>query len=391
MTVTVKQSAVATGPAPRDDSTSDAAAMAVAPMASDTRCIVDSPRELETGLTATVVPSPIAARLAVAWPHIERYLRRALRARGLSRDDTNDVLQQVALHALERGPDERGTDEDLLRWAYVVAMNEDTDRRRRAHRWAALEATAGPQGNLLDCHVVESAVEARLAVEAVWGELARLPLRDREAVLDALGTDAPRADVNPRTEAVRRFRGRARLHAAVRRAVGGLAPIADLRRRIRTGTAATSLAACALAPFTFGMVKDSITADRLRPPPPEATGATSNGPSTPARAFVTPLKPTGPSGSRDASLTATATTRSSRQDEEPQRASLASVRGPNGTRADVDRSPDPGDRRLVCLKNLPEHGDEYCVYQPAPVTLPGPTLRVPPSSRGRPVAPTGEG
>lgn len=163
-----------------------------------------------------------AARLGEAWPEVSDRLGRLLARRGVDPVLAQDIVQDVAVRALDKRVPFTDPD-DLYRWAAVAARNIHIDHLRTGGRTTEVEALVG----MPDDTDIPYAVERRVALGLVWRALAVMRPGEREAILDSL--DEQRA---ARTSGalVRRHRARATL----KKAVGGLiAAGAVVRAKVR--------------------------------------------------------------------------------------------------------------------------------------------------------------
>jgi hypothetical protein len=187
------------------------------------------------------------------WTEVLQRIRATLRRSGLSRDDADDVTQEVVARALERGVIAESAD-DFMRWAWVVARNLSVDVGRRQARLVV--------GEIPDRPVQAADVRAhdRLALAAVTRAIESLSESDREA-LEA----APPAETG-RTAgylAVRRHRIRRRLEQ-VRMGFAGLA----LRLRVWRQDPNRVLPVVAVLPAALGVGALAVIAPGAAPEEP---------------------------------------------------------------------------------------------------------------------------
>lgn len=162
------------------------------------------------------------ARLGEVWPEVAERLGKLLACRGVDPVLAEDIVQDVAVRALDKQVP--FTDPaDLYRWAAVAARNIHIDHVRCGGRTTEVESLVGvPDGT-----DVAYAVERRVALSQVWQAIAVLRPGEREAIL---GTLDERRGARTSGALVRRHRARATL----RKAVGGLiATTAAARLRLR--------------------------------------------------------------------------------------------------------------------------------------------------------------
>jgi DNA-directed RNA polymerase specialized sigma24 family protein len=159
------------------------------------------------------------------WPVVRADLVRALAARQVPRPDAEDIVQEVAVRALEH-PDGFATQRDLARWSWRVAWHLRIDAARKNTR---LTAVPCPEVAARDDTAV--LVEGRLALEATLSGLTRLSASDRAALLEPPEATASRQE-SVRL-AVRRHRARARLTRLVGGLPAGWLGLGGARRRVR--------------------------------------------------------------------------------------------------------------------------------------------------------------
>jgi hypothetical protein len=158
------------------------------------------------------------------WPAVSTALSRTLRRRGVPASVVDDIVQETALRTLSRRV--AYTDEDdLLRWAQVVAWRLAVDSHRRTSRIADDPVSDRPAA--ID---VAGEVEARVTLAAVAEAITTMSASDQAALLGfvPIGSEPDRT-VAVRL-AVRRHRARKRLLAIVNAALGGIAVLRGLRR-----------------------------------------------------------------------------------------------------------------------------------------------------------------
>lgn len=167
---------------------------------------------LDDGRTAarTTGAAHTSARLGEAWPEVAERLGKLLACRGVDPLLAEDIVQDVAVRALDKQVPFTDPN-DLYRWAAVAARNIHIDHMRCGGRTTEVESLVGvPDGT-----DVAYAVERRVALGHVWRAIAVLRPGEREAILGTLDDDR-----TARTSGalVRRHRARATL----RKAVGGM-------------------------------------------------------------------------------------------------------------------------------------------------------------------------
>ena len=203
-----------------------------------------------------------STRLGEAWPEVSARLVRMLTSRGADPALRDDIVQEVAVRALDKQVP--FTDPaDLYRWAAVTARNLHIDHLRSGGRMVGDdELVAMPDGT-----DVAHAAERRVALGHVWRALAVMRPGEREAILDSLRTDG----VPCTSQAlVRRHRARATL----RRAVGGMMVTLTtwrLRMREYVDTAAPGLRAAGAVVVMTPLVAYQLSG--LVPGPGTAPGA----------------------------------------------------------------------------------------------------------------------
>jgi hypothetical protein len=162
-----------------------------------------------------------AARLAEAWPEVSERLAKLLACRGVDPVLAQDIVQDVAVRALDKRVPFTDPD-DLYRWAAVAARNLHIDHMRTGRVTTEVETLAG----VPDDTDVAYAVERRLALGHVWRAIAVMRPGERDAIIDSLHEHPARTS----GALVRRHRARATL----KKAVGGMiAVVSAARVRLR--------------------------------------------------------------------------------------------------------------------------------------------------------------
>jgi DNA-directed RNA polymerase specialized sigma24 family protein len=317
---------------------------------------------LPTGAARTARPAPgtlTPSRLGEAWPEVSARLDRMLASRGVDPVLREDIVQEVALRALDKQVP--FTDPaDLYRWAATTARNLHVDILRTGGRTTgddALVAVADPSD-------VAHTAERRVALGQVWRALALMRPNEQEAILDSLDEDR---HARSSQVLVRRHRARATL----RRAVGGvLSTLGAVRLRLRSaGVAApgvTSVAAIAL----LGPV---LVLDLARP-----TVQRPNVSRAPAVTVLTGDARPVTAASRTAIRSDAARPRAAAGSGALRRATapaaapapkVAEVRAPGGIGGGIDRPANPEHRREVCVGV--QHPDaQVCAPRPDTGPLP---------------------
>lgn len=157
------------------------------------------------------------ARFVAVWPQTARRLEAYLIRRGVTRAEAEDIAQEVAIRAVRRQIAFHDAT-DLLPWVRTVARRIRIDNARLA---ASQHEDAGATPtDVASTQSVEDEVIARLRMSEVASAIARLPARDRQALLQTIERDA---NVPPASLAVVRHRARAKLlsQSDGMRAVGG--------------------------------------------------------------------------------------------------------------------------------------------------------------------------
>lgn len=173
-----------------------------------------------------------AEAVAAHLPDIAHALRPVLRKRGLSEEETADVVQEVLARAWadrDRFRSARG----LYRWSYVVARNLTTTLVRQRARLADRDV---PEDAVPDAADI---AQHRREVEALFDAFRRLSFQDQRAILDALGaskTDAMRSAAGRK----RLERARMRLRELMRRGWVAVLPATRLRQEAVVGTLAAA-------------------------------------------------------------------------------------------------------------------------------------------------------
>jgi DNA-directed RNA polymerase specialized sigma24 family protein len=201
------------------------------------------------GLELTALPRPVragltTARLAEAWPEVSERLGKLLACRGVDPVLAQDIVQDVAVRALDKRVPFTDPD-DLYRWAAVAARNLHVDHLRTGGRTTEVDTLVG----VPDDTDVAHAVERRVALHLVFRALAVMRPGERDAILDSLDERSP-----ARTSGalVRRHRARATL----KKAVGGMiAAAVAAQRKVRVVSPGVRTAA-AIAIVTPVLVLD---------------------------------------------------------------------------------------------------------------------------------------
>jgi hypothetical protein len=202
-----------------------------------------SARRRERGfMTGTRTPDSVLTgpRLPEVWHVVEPRLRRYLLARRVPRGEIDDVVQEVALRILVKGP-RYDSGEDLLPWCLTVARNVATDAARAGARQVPVDVLPDQASG----DDVAAEVASRLELERTLAALRGLTLSDQAAIVD--GLDQPVAKQDRATSvrlAVRRHRARQRLLASLA-AVTAWAWASC--RRLRPATVVTAAAPLVLA------------------------------------------------------------------------------------------------------------------------------------------------
>jgi DNA-directed RNA polymerase specialized sigma24 family protein len=188
----------------------------------------------------TTCPALTSVRLGEVWPEVSERLHRLLASRGVDPSLREDIVQEVAVRALDKQVPFADPG-DLYRWAATAARNLHVDHLRSGSRTVCDDALA----TVADRVDVAHAAERRVALDVVWRALAGMRPGERAAILDGLEEDR-----TPRTSQVlvRRHRARATLRKAVGGVLGWLG-LARLRLRLRLralGDASPALSAVAM-------------------------------------------------------------------------------------------------------------------------------------------------
>ena len=201
-------------------------------------------------------PALTSARLGEAWPEVSARLRKMLASRGVDSSLNDDIVQEVAVRALDKRVP--FTDPaDLYRWAATTARHLHIDHLRSDGRTTYDDVLVG----VPDTVDVAHAAERRVALGHVLRAMAGLRPGERAAILDSLEEREARSS----QALVRRHRARATL----RKAVGGVLGAAFAAKvRLRTVSPALRHAAAA-AVVTPALVVGAGTAIHRPPAPPE--------------------------------------------------------------------------------------------------------------------------
>lgn len=193
-----------------------------------------------------------AERFDAAWPTVARRLLRQLRRRGATPDLADDVLQEVAVRAIERDvPFESAA--DLYPWCATVADRLLIDDHRQRTRRSITDLPDDLAATL----DVPAHAEARTDLRTVTALVGELSVSDRELLLRSTG-EQPRMT---NREMIRRHRIRARLLAAIE----SILVVIGLRRRFdgvtRRAATATALAGLPVVLVTAALLLPAIDAD----------------------------------------------------------------------------------------------------------------------------------
>ena len=201
-------------------------------------------------------PALTSARLGEAWPEVSARLRKMLASRGVDPSLNDDIVQEVAVRALDKRVP--FTDPaDLYRWAATTARHLHIDHLRSDGRTTYDDVLVG----VPDTTDVAHAAERRVALGHVLRAMAGLRPGERAAILDSLEEREARSS----QALVRRHRARATL----RKAVGGVLGAAFAAKvRLRTASPALRHAAAAAA-VTPALVVGAGAIHRTPAPPPE--------------------------------------------------------------------------------------------------------------------------
>ena len=310
-------------------------------------------------------PALTSARLGEAWPEVSAKLRRMLASRGVDPALNDDIVQEVAVRALDKQVP--FTDPaDLYRWAATTARHLHIDHLRCDGRTTHDDALV----TVADATDVAHTVERRVALGHVLRAMAGLRPGERAAILDSL------EDREARTSQalVRRHRARATL----RKAVGGAISAATLARlRLRTLSPAFQAAAAAAVVAPALVVGGGTLLSRPAPAAPDRPLAVA--PAAPDGA----VEDRGARTTRVAAAVAATSPRAARvappavaPAPAPAEARPATPRRQLGP-IDVEQPPRKGDDYRACVSN--DHKPVWCA----------PTVQVRPRLPRPPVGPLG--
>ncbi len=355
-TVTHQANVRARGAAPTTAATEQAATSTTSRTSQDFTTITGTPVQL---VVHDVSPEDYPADMSLheVWRGVMTPLRRTLLACGLTPEDADDTLQEVALRAVQNDIPVVSP-RALAAWAYTVAMHEVANlHRRRARSRESLNATPYDE-RAADPRETEQAVEARLACQALLAELPSLRPRERTA-LAAILEPEQRAGVDPNVLAQRVFRLRAKLERSIRRSVGVLiAPVAWVHRKLSSATPGLVAASWTLPLVVMTvLVHPAVDGMRRTDAPSAAVAVTKHVPphDTPRpTALATTVRAVARRRAHEATPTATRT---------PPPTTRLAVTGPMGTGVVAEKHENP-DNRLICVNSVPQHGDHTCVDKP---------------------------
>lgn len=300
------------------------------------------------------IPS-ITARFGDTWPEVERPLRAYLASLGAARHQIDDLVQETAARALERGvPYSDGA--DLRRWCFVVARRAWIDEVKRNRRAEPLDNNAAGRADAAGEDALLR-VEDRHVVRQVERLLAQLRQADRDILVDRT-VSADAAERNRRN--VARHRARARLKVLIGPlAGGGILGCPGWLRRLGRPVAVAGLPAVAVIALVGTPYVGQADDD---PPPSHPAAAGESGravraaaPGSSARAAMPMPMPTQspPSVPQPAAPDGDASTLG--------RHPRAEVTAPAGTHASLRRDDKSPGEPLICLS-----GDlaTFCVDAP---------------------------
>jgi hypothetical protein len=272
----------------------------------------------------------------------------------------DDVVQEVAIRAL-RAPTRFASEDHFARWCCRVAINLhiDTTRHQRL-------LSSQPPPEVASFHDTATAVERRMALQAVAAGLASLSSEERSLLFDAEPADSRREAVRL---AVRRHRLRARLASLVEGLAAAI--VAPARRIWRTLSSPTKASLAAAPAVVAGLVLGPLTTGAPSPPSAETARPVKSLPATLADAGAMAS-----GGARSAAATAHAATTlpAITRAPWPAPASQASSRtlvdvAPGGTPVRVSREERPDEHQpVVCT------GGHANVCVPRPPGFPDHTL-----------------
>lgn len=227
------------------------------------------------------------------WPAVAVELRRVLASRGVSHADADDIVQHVALRALERPP-HCDHDGGFQRWANTVARNAHVDLVRRR----AKDTDDDGLTLLASAHDVASQALARITLEQTVMAVGELSERDRHAIATAFDDTTPDDRNIAVREAVRRHRARTRLRQRLAHLLGWFTVLVTGRRIRPPAAALLAASAVAVATHTLSGPATDSPAPQPAPPPTSAPAALADSPTParrtslpPARTVVTPSRP----------------------------------------------------------------------------------------------------
>jgi hypothetical protein len=264
-----------------------------------------------------------------------------MRGRGVQTADIDDILQEVAIRAL-RDQGRFTSTEHMVRWCCRVAINLHIDVTRRGRKVSPepLQEAATHQN-------VAEAVESRLALDAVFAQMAGLSPEDRRLLLYPTQADSRKEAVRL---AVRRHRLRARLAALLE---GTLAGLAVLRRALRNES----------VPSRVALVAVPVVAVLVAIPLVSHPGARHAGGVDPAaRTVLEASRWQGGSTAAGAAPRSAAARPAGLPASDAYARSLVVIR-PAGRRVHIDEEQHPDDTPTACI-----YGHvNYCIDRPGPV------------------------
>jgi DNA-directed RNA polymerase specialized sigma24 family protein len=316
------------------------------------------------GLELSVVPRRgradlTTARLAEAWPEVSERLGKLLACRGVDPVLAQDIVQDVAVRALDKRVPFTDPD-DLYRWAAVAARNLHIDHLRTGGRTTEVETLVG----VPDDTDVAYAVERRLALGHVWRAIAVMRPGERDAILDFLHEQHA-----PRTSGalVRRHRARATL----KKAVGGMIAVAAAARTrlrvvspgVRTAGAVAFITPVLVLDLGSGAVGAAGGAGRAGTPRTTPLVAVATVNAADARRADVASRAAGAAVTDAAAAVRAPRDRYAGEVKKVPNRNNIHVEGPGGATVDRTEEPKQPDDSLVCVLDVPVQHTDVCVDQ----------------------------
>lgn len=277
----------------------------------------------------------------VAWSQARPVLVGFVMRRGLSREDAEDVAQEVGFRLVRERIAFRDVD-DLLRWCQVVARRIVIDEVRRAARRRSVPL----EGEHLAVVDVAEGVHTTLELRATLQALGRLSPGERDSLVAVVNEAAAPAT---RPEQLRQASARARARTSLRRTVGYpwvvAGPLAAAVTSLRRARATAFALPVATVAVTLSLWQPSTTAPLAPQDPPGGRAARPASAVHPVQAVLAAPRAPSPAPARSTGPVAAARgTRETRPHE------VLSATGPAGVGDTLSREQAPADAPVLCVE-----------------------------------------